>query len=90
MLSNMELAAPEDSALVQLLSRWAKRGRRPSPEPQVPPLPASCSSSGGAQKRQGVPYACAGFRAVAHGNFGSGRCMLDGIVMIGHGFSTVL
>ena len=37
MLSNMELAAPEDSALVQLLSRWAKRGRRPSPEPQVTP-----------------------------------------------------
>ena len=35
MLANMKLAAPEDAALVQLLSRWAQRGRRSSPEPQV-------------------------------------------------------
>lgn len=35
MLTNMKLAAPEDVALVELLSRWAKRGRRSSPEPQV-------------------------------------------------------
>lgn len=35
MLANMELAAPEDVALVKLLSKWAKRGRRSSPEPQV-------------------------------------------------------
>lgn len=35
MLENMKLAAPEDAALVQLLSRWARRGRRTSPEPQV-------------------------------------------------------
>lgn len=36
MLSNMRLAAPEvDSALVELLSRWAMRGRAASPEPHV-------------------------------------------------------
>ena len=35
MLANMRLAAPEDAALVKLLSKWAKRGRRTSPEPQV-------------------------------------------------------
>ena len=36
MLSNMRLAAPEvDSALVELLSRWALRGRHASPEPKV-------------------------------------------------------
>lgn len=42
MLANMELAAPEDVALVKLLSKWAKRGQRSSPEPQVHiPQPAS-------------------------------------------------
>ena len=36
MLSNMRLAAPEvDSALVELLSRWALRGLHGSPEPKV-------------------------------------------------------
>ena len=36
MLSNMRLAAPEmDSTLVELLSRWALRGRHGSPEPKV-------------------------------------------------------
>ena len=37
MLTNMKLAAPEDVALVKLLSKWAKRARRSSPEPQVAP-----------------------------------------------------
>lgn len=38
MLANMKLAAPEDAPLVQLLSKWAKRGRRTrSPEPQAHP-----------------------------------------------------
>ena len=37
MLFNMRLAAPEvDSTLVELLSRWALRGRHSSPEPKVP------------------------------------------------------
>jgi len=37
MLQNMQLAAPEvDSVLVQLLSRWAERGRDGSPRSQVP------------------------------------------------------
>ncbi len=36
MLLNMQLAAPEvDSVLVQLLSRWAERGRDGSPRSQV-------------------------------------------------------
>ena len=36
MLHNMHLAAPEvDSVLVQLLSRWAERGRDASPCSQV-------------------------------------------------------
>ena len=36
MLHNMQLAAPEvDSVLVQLLSRWAERGRDASPCSQV-------------------------------------------------------
>lgn len=52
MLSNMRLAAPEvDSALVELLSRWALRGLHSSPEPQVThslallPLPVLLLSS---------------------------------------------
>ena len=36
MVQNMHLAAPEvDSILVQLLSRWAQRGRGGSPGSQV-------------------------------------------------------
>lgn len=35
MLANMQLAAPREAALVELLTGWAKRGRQPSPEPQV-------------------------------------------------------
>ena len=36
MVLNMQLAAPEvDSVLVQLLSRWAERGRDGSPRSQV-------------------------------------------------------
>ena len=36
MLQDLQLAAPADEGpLVQLLSRWAERGRQDSPEPQV-------------------------------------------------------
>lgn len=59
MLLNMQLAAPEDSILVQLLSRWAQRGRKGSadqvcallpwlmqgfcPSPVETPLPVSAA-----------------------------------------------
>lgn len=39
MLQDLQLAAPADEGpLVQLLSRWAERGRQDSPEPQVSAL----------------------------------------------------
>lgn len=41
MLQDLQLAAPADEGpLVQLLSRWAERGRQDSPEPQVSTLQA--------------------------------------------------
>ncbi len=47
MLQNMQLAAPEvDSVLVQLLSRWAERGRDGSPRSQVPVIPLLLSVTG--------------------------------------------